>query len=539
MSDLARHAGAGAPQPARPAWYTCLALEPGARSASAELLTALTVQWLTVAVTRSTATAPAVIIAGADEITRGHLEALADACERRGVPLTLLFRHLRDDATALIGGASATAFMRLGNHHEAEQAASFIGRHHKFTVSGWTATQGGEHSTASTSGYSHGTSQSPRHQPPPGMERRRAVGPDSLRRAHPLPRPRAQPGMVTVRHRLRRERAGAARRAPSGSTSTPSSPPSCRTCPATPCCSRHAAPPAPACWPSSATRRSSPCPAPPPAWPRPAIPPSRARRPSRRWPELAPPRHQPAQPAVARPPAGARPRGPRSGPHRAGPGRAADPARPAASARGRMRSLPASGHGGASCASTLRIRPARSAAVAACTQTIGRSGPGARADAGRTAVHWRPPCGSHTAHAGNSRYKAMTWLTASWPRCQARPAPPAAAARSRARHPARQERYRIPRHLFPSSMPEGADIAAQSLARAALTRRSISGSAGTRCLVATRAGCGLSGSARPGALTGTGAGSQAASGWHAALPRDAGLVMAGDAPSQGRSGPCG
>src|SRR5450756_2074245 len=42
----------------------------------------------------------------------------------------------------------------------AEQAASFIGRHHTFTVSGWTATQGGEHSTASTSGYSHGTSQS-------------------------------------------------------------------------------------------------------------------------------------------------------------------------------------------------------------------------------------------------------------------------------------------------------------------------------------------------------------------------------------------
>jgi hypothetical protein len=160
LSDLARHAPAGLTQPARPSWYTCLALEPGARSAGAELLTALTVQWLTVAVSRSSATTPAVIIAGADEVTRAHLEALADACERGGVPLTLLFRHLRDDATALIGGAAATAFMRLGNHHEAEQAAAFIGRHHKFTVSGWTATRGGEHSTASTSGYSHGTSQS-------------------------------------------------------------------------------------------------------------------------------------------------------------------------------------------------------------------------------------------------------------------------------------------------------------------------------------------------------------------------------------------
>ncbi len=135
-------------------------MQPGARSASAELLTALTIQWLTVAVTRSTATAPAVILAGADEVSRDHLEALAGACEWRGVPLTLLFRHLREDATTLIGGAAATAFMRLGNHIEAEQAALFIGRHHKFTVSGWTVTQGGEHSETRTDGYSHGTSQS-------------------------------------------------------------------------------------------------------------------------------------------------------------------------------------------------------------------------------------------------------------------------------------------------------------------------------------------------------------------------------------------
>jgi hypothetical protein len=163
VSDLAHHAGGGAPQPARPSWYTCFAVQPGARSASAELLTALTVQWLTVRVSQSTATAPAVIIAGADEVTRDHLEALAGACERRGVPLTLLFRHLRDDATALIGGAAATAFMRLGNHREAEEAASFIGRHHRFTVSGWTVTRGGEHGTSRTTGYSHGSSQSSGH----------------------------------------------------------------------------------------------------------------------------------------------------------------------------------------------------------------------------------------------------------------------------------------------------------------------------------------------------------------------------------------
>jgi hypothetical protein len=159
LSGLVRYTGPGTPQRARPAWYTCLALEPGARSAGTELLTALTVQWLTVCVTQSTAAAPAVIIAGADEVTRDHLEALAGACERRGVPLTLLFRHLRDDATALIGGAAATAFMRLGNHREAEQAASFIGRQHRFTVSGWTVTRGGDRSASRTSGYSRGSSQ--------------------------------------------------------------------------------------------------------------------------------------------------------------------------------------------------------------------------------------------------------------------------------------------------------------------------------------------------------------------------------------------
>jgi hypothetical protein len=160
LSDLARYAGTGpAVPPPPPAYCTLLAVEPGARSARAELLAALIIQWLTVEVTASTAAAPAVVIAGADEITRQHLERLADACDRRGVPLTLLFRHLRDDAVTMIGGG-ATAFMRLGNHHEAEQAASFIGRHHKFVLSGWTVSRGGEHTATSGTSESWGTSQS-------------------------------------------------------------------------------------------------------------------------------------------------------------------------------------------------------------------------------------------------------------------------------------------------------------------------------------------------------------------------------------------
>jgi hypothetical protein len=146
LSDLARYAGSGRPTAPPPACYTSLTVEPAPRSARSELIAALVIQWLTVQVTAYTANAPAVIVAGADEISLHHLERLADACDLRGVPLTILFRHLRDDATALIGGA-ATAFMRLGNHHEAEQAASFIGRHHKFVLSQVTATHGGDQTT--------------------------------------------------------------------------------------------------------------------------------------------------------------------------------------------------------------------------------------------------------------------------------------------------------------------------------------------------------------------------------------------------------
>ena len=160
LTALAQHtdlASAGqpgqAPTPEPPAYYTCLALEPAARSARAEVLAALAIQWLTVQVTGSNDPAPAVIIAAADEISRPHLERLAGACERRGVPLTLLFRHLRDTGLGMLGGGSA-AFMRLGHHAEAEQAAAYIGRQHQFVLSQVTATLGGSdtHTLTQTEG---------------------------------------------------------------------------------------------------------------------------------------------------------------------------------------------------------------------------------------------------------------------------------------------------------------------------------------------------------------------------------------------------
>jgi hypothetical protein len=156
LTTLAREvAGPAEPaaMPRSPAYLSCLALESAPRSARLEVLAGLAIQWLSVQVTTGTEPAPAVIIAGADDIAAAHLERLSAACERRRVPLTLLFRHLRDTGLGLLGGG-ATAFMRLGNHTEAQQAADYIGRQHTFVLSQLTATLGGSqtHTTTHTEG---------------------------------------------------------------------------------------------------------------------------------------------------------------------------------------------------------------------------------------------------------------------------------------------------------------------------------------------------------------------------------------------------
>ncbi|WP_378212603.1 hypothetical protein [Actinoallomurus acaciae] len=87
-------------------------------------------QWVTHRLAASADPRPSVVVAGADELARRHLERLSDACERRDVPLTLLYRRLRETGEEMIGGG-AVAFMRLGNHQDAAHAADFIGRDYK------------------------------------------------------------------------------------------------------------------------------------------------------------------------------------------------------------------------------------------------------------------------------------------------------------------------------------------------------------------------------------------------------------------------
>jgi hypothetical protein len=70
-----------------------------------------------------------------------------------------MFRHLREDSLQLLGGGTA-AFMRLANHAEAEQAASYIGRRHTFVLSQRTATFGRNDSTTRTDTDGRGVSDS-------------------------------------------------------------------------------------------------------------------------------------------------------------------------------------------------------------------------------------------------------------------------------------------------------------------------------------------------------------------------------------------
>jgi hypothetical protein len=140
-------------------FLTCIALDSNARNVRTELLTDLIVQWVTHRIAASANPRPSVIVASADELARRHLERLSDACERRGIPLTFLFRRLRETSGEMIGGG-AVAFMRLGNHEDATRAADFIGRDYKFVLSQITKNVGGNESHTESDTEGEGDSDS-------------------------------------------------------------------------------------------------------------------------------------------------------------------------------------------------------------------------------------------------------------------------------------------------------------------------------------------------------------------------------------------
>ena len=147
------------PRPA--AALRVLSLDSAWRSAAGDFLADILVAWAARAIARRPETVSTLVIAGADELAARHLERLTDLADRRGVRIVTMFRHLRENTAHLLG-AGQVAFMRLGNHQEAERAADYIGREHTFTVSRLTHAVGGEetHSSADTGGGSDGRGES-------------------------------------------------------------------------------------------------------------------------------------------------------------------------------------------------------------------------------------------------------------------------------------------------------------------------------------------------------------------------------------------
>jgi hypothetical protein len=138
-------------KPRTQAPLTCVAMATDGRSVHSELLNDLIVQWLMRRISTNAKTTRTLVVAGADELARRHIERLSDICDRRDVRLVMLFRHLREASLQVIG-AGPVAFMKLGNHEEATRAADFIGREHKFVLSQLTRTLGGSDThTESTS----------------------------------------------------------------------------------------------------------------------------------------------------------------------------------------------------------------------------------------------------------------------------------------------------------------------------------------------------------------------------------------------------
>lgn len=137
----------------------CVSTATTWRSGTGDFLADLVVAWAARQIAADTEVAT-LVVAGADELAPRHLERLSDLCDRRGTRLVVMFRHLRETSFQMLG-AGPVVFMNLGNPQEAARAADFIGREHRFEISGVTRTVGGDqtHRVADSDGGSEGVTQ--------------------------------------------------------------------------------------------------------------------------------------------------------------------------------------------------------------------------------------------------------------------------------------------------------------------------------------------------------------------------------------------
>ena len=113
-----------------------MSIDKRADELDSEILSDLFFQLLLNSMRDGTVLADFLILLGADRVSRNSLETLGTYAEREQVPTLLFFEHLRDDAVQVIGGGGAAAvFFTLANHHEAQEAANFIGNQYKWVES--------------------------------------------------------------------------------------------------------------------------------------------------------------------------------------------------------------------------------------------------------------------------------------------------------------------------------------------------------------------------------------------------------------------
>ncbi|GAB3513148.1 type IV secretion system DNA-binding domain-containing protein [Phytohabitans suffuscus] len=75
-------------------------------------------------------------------VPAAHLDSLDRAAKAAGIRLVYLFRQLGGEGERSLGRAGATILMRMGNPVEAELAARFIGREHRFVMHQYSVTAG-------------------------------------------------------------------------------------------------------------------------------------------------------------------------------------------------------------------------------------------------------------------------------------------------------------------------------------------------------------------------------------------------------------
>jgi hypothetical protein len=75
-----------------------------------------------------------VVVAGADRLGADTLETLSDHARQRRVQLVLMIDQPQGDLERLAGTGGAVCLMRMYNHRDANVAAEFVGRGHRFVL---------------------------------------------------------------------------------------------------------------------------------------------------------------------------------------------------------------------------------------------------------------------------------------------------------------------------------------------------------------------------------------------------------------------